>query len=94
MRFLSAETAVGEIGVDPAVGLTELCDRASKFESVVLLLVCVTTVIVVFLLLKDLDCWFPREPYYRRFDWQRSLEVCEIMPRPPAKDFHCALICA
>jgi hypothetical protein len=51
MRFLSAETAVGEIGVEPAVGLTELSDRASKFESVALLL-------------KDLVCWFPREPCF------------------------------
>ena len=95
MRFLSVETAVCEIGVDPAVGLTELCDRASKVESVALLLVCVTTVIVVFLLLKDLVCWFlVSHVFIRRFDWQRSLEVCEIMPRPPAEDFHCALICA
>ena len=60
MRFLSAETAVGESGVDPTVGLTELCDQR-QVESLILLLVCVTTVIVVFLLLKDLDCWFPRE---------------------------------
>ena len=52
MRFLSAETAVGESDVDPTVGL--------EVESLILLLVCVTTVIVVFPLLKDLDCWFPR----------------------------------
>ena len=64
MRSLSIEMAVCEIGVEPAVGLAELCDPASKVESVALLLVCVTTVIVVFLLLKDLVCWFPREPCF------------------------------
>ena len=79
-----------------AVGLAELCDPASKVESVALLLVCVTTVIVVFLLLKDLVCWFPREACFVSEDLigKDCFEVCEIMPRPPAKDFHCALICA
>jgi hypothetical protein len=51
MRFLSAETPIGE-SVDPTVG--------REVESLILLLVCVTTVIVVIPLLKDLDCWFPR----------------------------------
>jgi hypothetical protein len=44
--------AVCEIGVEPAVALAELCDPASKVESVALLVVCVATVIVVFLLLR------------------------------------------
>ena len=55
MRFLSVETAVCEIGVDPAVGLAELCDPASKVESVVLSLVCVATVIVIFLSSNELS---------------------------------------
>ncbi len=79
MRFLSIETAVCEFGVESAVGLAELCDPASNVESVILLLVCVATVIVVFLLLTDLVCSFlVSYVFIRRFDWQRSLEVCEI----------------
>ena len=73
MRFLSAETAVGESDVDPTVGL--------EVESLILLLVCVTTVIVVFLLLKDLDCWFPRASYVVGKD--RSTFVKSCQERPP-----------
>jgi hypothetical protein len=53
MRFLSAETAACEIDVDSTVGLAELYDPASEVKSLILLLAWVTTVIVLFLLLKD-----------------------------------------
>jgi hypothetical protein len=48
-RFLNVETAVCEIDVDPTVGLAELCDPASEVKSLIFLLVCVATVMVVFL---------------------------------------------
>ena len=49
MRFLSVETAVCEVDVDPTVGLAELCDPASEVKSLILSLVCVAIVIVIFL---------------------------------------------
>jgi hypothetical protein len=75
MRFLSIEMAVCEIGVEPAVGLAELCDPTSKVESAALLLVCDATVIVVFPFLRlpvPSRVMFESEQGFNR---QRSAEV-------------------